>query len=78
MKPLDKMKYTVCRNDYSPDFLFVNCQENADIFFCKVAQMPECRQFGLLAVTLMCMSLDTMHMDSRTLDSFPLKSIKSH
>lgn len=63
MKPLDKMKYTVCRNDNSLDFLFVKCQENADKFFCKVAQMSECRQLGLLAVTLMCMSLDTVESE---------------
>ena len=66
MKPLDKMKYTVCRNDNSLDFLFVKCQENADKFFkffCKIAQISECRQLGLLAVTLMCMSLDTVESE---------------
>ena len=55
-----KMQYNGYRNDESLDFLFLNYDKLPDIFFCKLAQMSEYDQFGLLAVTLMCMSPDTV------------------
>ena len=39
------------------------CDQRPDIFFCKIAQMPEYDQFGLLAVTLICMSPDTVECE---------------
>ena len=53
------MWYCVYRNNESLIHLF-NCGQQPDAFFCKIAQMPEYNQFGLLAVILMCTSPDTI------------------
>ena len=58
-----KRQYNVYRNNESLDFLFLNCDKLPDAFFCKHAQMSEYDQFGLLAVTLMCMSPDTVECE---------------
>ena len=57
-----KMQYSVYRNDESLTHLFINCEQQPDTF-CKIAQMPEYDQFGLLAVILMCMSPDTIECE---------------
>ena len=58
-----KMQYCVYRNDESLTHLFINCEQQPDTFFCKLAQMPEYDQFGLLAMILMCMSPDTVECE---------------
>ena len=55
--------YSVYRNDDSLDFLFLNCDKQPDTFFCKLLQMSEYDQFGLLAVILLCMSPDTVECE---------------
>lgn len=60
-----KIQYNVYSNDESLDFQFTICEQQLDKFFCKVANMPEYDQFGLLAITLMCMSPDTVECECR-------------
>ena len=33
-------------------YFFVNCDQQPDTFFCKIAQMTKYDQYGLLSVTL--------------------------
>ena len=54
------MQFSVYRNDDSLDFLILNCDKRPDTFFCKIAQMSEYDQFGLLALLLLCMCPDTI------------------
>lgn len=56
------MQYSVYRNDESVTHLFINCEQQPNTF-CKIAQMPEYDQFGLLAMILMCMSPDTVEYE---------------
>ena len=58
-----KLQYNVYRNDDSLDFLFLNCDKQPDTFFCKLLQMSEHDQFGLLAVIPLCMSPDTVECE---------------
>lgn len=56
-------QYSVYRNDDSVDYVYLHCEKQPDTFFCRLAQMPEYDQFGLLAITLMCMSPDTVECE---------------
>ena len=58
-----KLQYSSYRNDDSLDFVFLNCDKHADVFFHQLSQMPEYSQFGLLAQTLLCMSPDTVECE---------------
>lgn len=55
--------YSSYRNDDSLDFVFLNCNKRADVFFHQLSQMPDYSQFGLLAQTLLCMSPDTVECE---------------
>ena len=61
--PVVKGQYSVYRNDESMDYLFLQCEKQPDTFFSRLTQMAEYDQFGLLGVTLMCMSPDTVECE---------------
>ena len=41
-----KLQYSSYRNDDSLDFVFLNYDKHADVFFHQLSQMPEYSQFG--------------------------------
>ena len=55
-----KMQYSAYRNDEPLTHLFINCEQQPDTFICKIAQMFQYEQFGLLAMILMCISPETV------------------
>ena len=50
-------------NDDTLDFLAMRCENKADKYFCALAKLPEYKQFGSLALELLCMSPDTVECE---------------
>ena len=79
-----KLQYSSYRNDDSLDFVFLNCDKHADVFFHQLSQMPEYSQFGLLAQTLLCMSPDTVECEcgfsrmNLTKNKFSIRLVQSN
>lgn len=55
-----KSQYAFYRNDDTLDFLAMRCDNKPDRYLYLLAQLPECDQFGALALELLCMSPDTV------------------
>ena len=58
-----KQQFSVYRNDDSLAFLLLICDQQTDKFFATLAQMSEYDQFGLLAITLLCTSPNTVECE---------------
>ena len=57
-----KSQYALYRND-ALDSLDMKCDNTPDRYFCALPKLPEYNEFAALALTLLCMSPDTVECE---------------